>query len=137
MGLYLDHINRTLSKLREPVITALSTNQDTEAYKAQVAVQRAVNRIFNHKTWKFRQRRETFATVASTALYELPKTVGEPYIVQSSGQIKTLQFVSEDDFDFFVPDPQETGDPRLLTIFDTVGVSSILLNEHIHAAKYI
>ena len=58
MGLYLSHVNTVLSKLREPVITALSTNEDTEAFKAQRAVQRAVNRIFNSKTWSFRQRRQ-------------------------------------------------------------------------------
>ena len=82
-----------------------------------------MNRIFNAKTWSFRQRRTTFATVASTARYNLPKTVGLPYIVQSTGEPKKIEFVGEEEFDFQIPDPLEVADPRVATIYDLNGVS--------------
>ena len=124
MGLYLDHVNTVLSKLRETAITSLSTNKDSEAYKAQIAVQRAVNRVWNARTWTFRQKRVTFSTSSGQSLYALPKEIAEPYSILSSVSPFRLFSVDEDLFDMKIPNPQSTGNPQIITLFDHIGVEN-------------
>ncbi len=127
MGLYIDHVNVVLSKLRENSIASLVTNADTEAFKAQIAVQRAVNRIWNAKKWTFKQRRDTLALTSGTALYTFPKQIGETYSLRSldtSNVGKKVDVVSEDIFDLHIPDPTQSGWPVIMTIFDMLGASN-------------
>jgi len=127
MSLYIDHVNVVLSKLRETAITSLSTNADTEAFKAQIAVQRAVNRIWNRRKWTFKQRGDTLTLTSATALYNFPKQVGESYSIRAldTGDVgKKVTVIAKDLFDKHVPDPQESGWPVRLIMFEMLGASN-------------
>lgn len=122
MGLFLEHVNTVLEKLRETPITALSTDATSEAFKAQQAVRRAVKRVWNAKQWGFKYRRTTFPTVASQEAYILPRSVGEIYGLRSSTSPYQMSVVREDDFDKAVPDPISTGNPMCARLFEMVGI---------------
>ncbi len=124
MGLFIDHVNTVLEKLRETPITALSTDTSSEAFKAQACVRRAVKRIWNAKQWSFKYRRHTFPTVASQEAYVLPRQVGEVYSVQSSASPYNIGVAREDQFDNALPNPTSTGNPRSLRLFEMVGIDT-------------
>lgn len=124
MGLFIEHVNACLQKMRETPITALSTDTTTEAFRAQEAVRRAVKRVWNAKQWSFKLRRFTFSTVASQEAYTLPKLVGEVYKIKSSASPYDVQVIGEDLFDKCVPNPTTTGDPEFARLFEMVGVET-------------
>jgi hypothetical protein len=127
MSLYIDHVNTVLSKLREPVVTALATNADVTAFMVQVAVQRAVNRVWNSRKWTFKKRQSTMSTVADQAEYVFPKVVGETYSIlsqDSDGVGKSVDVYPEETIDQKVPDPQASGWPKILGISDELGVET-------------
>lgn len=122
MGLFIDHVNTVLEKLRETPITALSTDTSSEAYKAQACVRRAVKRVWNAKQWSFKYRNFTFDTVASQEAYLLPRLVGEVYGLKSSASPYSMSVIREDDFDKYVPNPTSEGNPQFARLFEMVGV---------------
>lgn len=124
MGLFLDHVNTVLEKLREPLITSLSTDNTTEAYRAQEAVKRAVARVWNYKGWTFKLRRYTFDTVSGTEDYVLPRYIRETYKINSDSSPYDIKVVSEDVFDRAVPNPSATGSPYIARLFEMVGVET-------------
>lgn len=124
MGIYIDHVNACLQKVRETPITALSTDTTTEAFRAQEAVRRSVKRIWNGKQWSFKLRRFTFPTVAAQEAYALPKLVGETYKIKSSASPYDITVVSEDMFDKSVPNPTTSGDPQFARLFEMTGVET-------------
>jgi hypothetical protein len=121
MGLYIDHVNTVLGKLRETPITSLSTSLDTEAYRAQEAVQRAVSRVWNLKNWGFKVRSTTLATVSGTVSYALPPYVGDIFTVRSTSDPYTLEMVTEQNVDKWDGEQTSTGQPEAVRMFDTVG----------------
>lgn len=124
MAIFLDHINVTLSKLRADPVTSLSADTTTEAYRAAIAVRRAVWRVWNAKQWAFKLRRTNLALTASSNEYVLPKIVGEPLIVMSSVSPYRLTVVKEDTFDKFVPNPQASGNPEFVRLFEMTGAEN-------------
>ena len=124
MGIFIDHVNACLQKVRETPITSLSTDTTTEAFRAQEAVRRAVKRVWNAKQWSFKLRRFTFSTTASQEAYALPKLVGETYKIKSSASPYDITVVSEDLFDRNVPNPTTTGNPEIARLFEMVGVET-------------
>lgn len=124
MGLFIDHVNTVLHKLRETPITSLSTDTSTEAYNAQEAVRRAVARIWNAKQWVFKLRRYTFATASGTEAYIVPRLMGEIYSINSPQAPYLLTSVKEDTFDRAVPNPTATGNPSYARLFEVVGVDT-------------
>lgn len=123
MGLFIEHVNTVLAKLREQPITALSTDTTTEAFRAQVAVRRAVSRIWNAKQWSFKIQTHTLTTVSGQLQYVLPSTVGEIFSVLSDTSPYTISVLPENKFDEYVPHPIESANPRFLRLF---GSSSII-----------
>jgi hypothetical protein len=123
MALFLDHVNVVLQKLRQDPITALSTDTTTEAYRAQIAVNRAIARVWNHKQWAFKKRTDTLATVSGTMNYEMPKSAGEPYSVLSTGSTKKLRPIPKHHFDLRFADPTSSGDPEMYVLSDMLGVN--------------
>jgi len=122
MGLYLNHVNTVLQKMRQPAVTALSTDASSVTYRAQEAVQRAVTRVWNARQWTFKRRASVFATVANQADYLFPKDVGEPYSITLSDYPWRLRYISKAIFDQKVPNPVDTGNPRLLIPGNMQGV---------------
>ena len=121
MGLFINHVNTVLGKLRESPITALSTDATTEAYRAQEAVRRAVNRVWNAKQWSFKIRSTVFSTVASTINYPLSGEVGEVFSILSSVSPYKISVISESTFDNVIPNPVESGNPTIARLFDMAG----------------
>lgn len=121
MSIYLDHINTCLKKLRETPITTLSTDTSTIAYDVQTAVQRAVQKVWNSKTWAFRKRTYTVTTVSGTRDYVLPKYIGEIYKITSNTAPYILTAVSDDLFDTKIPNPTSSGNPFLYCLYEFLG----------------
>ena len=124
MAVFLEHINQVLAKLREPSITALSTDRDSAAFNTQMAVQRAIARVWNAKSWTFKQRRTTLSVSSGSERVKLPKDVGEPYTILSSLYPYLLRPKTEDEFDRREPNPTATGNPRIYTLFHYDGVDT-------------
>lgn len=124
MGLYLDHVNTVLQKMRVPLISALSTDNTTEEYRAQESVRRAVTRVWNYKQWSFRLRRYTFTTTDGTSEYVLPRYIRETYKIKSSGSPYDITVVNEDSFDNHIPNPTAEGNPYIARLFEMVGVET-------------
>ena len=121
MGLFIDHVNTVLGKLRESPITALSTDASSEAYRAQEAVRRAVQRVWNAKQWSFKIRSYVFATEAGVSAYPVFPQVGEPFSIVSDASPYVLSVISEAQFDKAVPNPTETGSPSFCRLFEYTG----------------
>lgn len=121
MGLFIDHVNTVLGKLRETPISSLSTDTTTEAYRAQEAVRRAVNRVWNAKQWSFKAASRTLSTTSGISEYMLPKSIGEIYSVKNSSSPYTITPIRDDNFDQYVPNPVATGSPGYLMLFNMAG----------------
>lgn len=124
--LFIEHVNVVLQKLRQDPISSLSTDTTTEAYRAQIAVNRAIARVWNHKSWSFKSRSDTLALTASTASYPLPKLVGEPYSTISSLHPYKVFPISKHLFDLYVPNPTATGNPYFMILSEMRGVTTQL-----------
>ena len=122
MSLFLDHVNSVLSKLRETPVTALSSDVTTEAYKAQEAVQRAVDRIWNAKQWSFKMRDYSFATVAGQSSYPLFPDCGEIYTLKSSQHPYNIPIIGFTTFNKYVPDQTESGAPYIGVLTEQNGI---------------
>lgn len=122
MALMIDHVNVVLQRLRQDTVTQLSTDQSTVTYRVQIAVQRAIARVWNAKQWTFKQRKTTLALTSSTSEYNLGKDIGEPYIVLSSLSPYLIRATAEEDFDTRVPNPTATGNPDRYMLFEYAGV---------------
>lgn len=122
MGLFGDHVNVVLSKLRADPVVALSDDTTTEAYRAQIAVNRAVRRIWNFKQWNFRRRSTTFSTVDDQTDYPLDRRIGQPYSILSSVAPYRLKIISRFNLDKVDPQRSMTGNPRIAAISDIVPV---------------
>lgn len=127
MSFFLDHVNSVLLKLRQDTVTSPSTDTTTVAYRVQIAVQRAIARVWNAKQWTFKQRKTNLSLVNGTSEYNLPKTVGEPYIVltqDSNSNIRLCYPKTEEEFDTLIPNPIATGQPDMYILFDNRGVEA-------------
>lgn len=120
---YLTLINTVLGKMRQEPITDLSIDQTTEAYKAQVAVNRAIARVWNYKTWSFKRRSRTLSLTSGTADYELPKTAGEVYSITLNQSPWKISAISKALFDMLVQNPTDTGNPQVGILSDSLGVN--------------
>ena len=123
MGLFLDHVNVCLSKLRADPITSLSTDASSDAFKAQVAVNRAVRRIWNYAQWTFKRRTDTFNTAVNQSEYILGKSIGQPYSIMSANPPYLMKLVSRFTLDKQDPQRTDVGDPRLVAVSDLSPVS--------------
>lgn len=115
-------MNVALSKLRADPVTVLSVDPTTDAFRAQIAVNRAVRRVWNHAKWTFRRKTLTFNTVSGQSDYVLDKSVGQVYEVLSANQPYRMAMVSRFNLDKFDPQRTLTGDPQLAAISDSVPV---------------
>jgi len=124
MGIYLNHINTVLNKLRENVlVNEVTTDQSTIAWKVQQAVQRAAYRIWNFQQWSFKGRITTLSTVSGTEDYIMDKDVGEIYEILSSVAPYNIRGIQEQTFDKLEPRRQDTGNPALYMLFEVSGVN--------------
>lgn len=124
MAIFIDHVNVVLGKLRAEPITSLSTDTTTIAYRTQIAVRRAVWRVWNAKQWSFKLRTHTLAVSSAASVYRLPKTVGEPVSIKSSVDPYKLTVINEAAFDKGVPNPTATGNPEFVRLFEMTGVTN-------------
>ena len=122
MAVFLTHINQVLGKLRAPAISALSTDKDSVEYITQLAVQRAIARVWNARQWTWKQRKTTLALVSGDSEKNLPRDVGEPYIVLINVSPFLLKYRTEDEFDRREPNPTSSGNPRIYSLFEYDGV---------------
>lgn len=122
MAIFLEHVNVILGKLRQDTISTISTDQTTVAFRVQTAVQRAIARVWNAKQWTFKQSKDTLTLVASTSEYNLPKVVGEPYLILSTLSPYFVRPISEDKFDTEVPNPISSANPEIAMLFENTGV---------------
>ena len=124
MGLFIDHVNETLRRMRRDPVTSLSTDGTEIAFKIQEAVKRAVQHIWNARQWKFKGRLYTLIAISGTSTYVLDKRIGEPYKFMSSVSPYIIHPVNEDTFDAYEPNPIASGNPELAIMFEVVGVET-------------
>jgi hypothetical protein len=124
MAIFIEHVNVTLQRLRQTPITVLSTDTSDVAYRVQLAVQRAIVRVWNAKQWTFKQRKTTLALSSGTSEYNLGKDVGEPYICLLSASPYLVRPFAEEDFDTRIPNPTATGNPEKYMLFEYAGVET-------------
>jgi hypothetical protein len=94
----------------------LSSDPTTEAWKAQLAVNRAVRRIWNFQPWNFRRRTHTFVTVADQSDYPLGQLIGRPYSILSSAAPYKLRVKSRYNLDRQDPQLAMEGDPYIAVL---------------------
>src|SRR3990167_7575907 len=79
----------------------------------------------NH-LWSWLKRKTSFSTVASTTDYVLERDIDKIAIVrQTATPIKLLQVTDEFFFEF-IPNPSESGNPRVYRLWEIDGVSTRL-----------
>jgi hypothetical protein len=122
--IFLDTINNVLGKMRQEPVTALPTDTTTDAYRVQIAVQRAVNRIWNHKTWAFKRQSDTLALTSGESDYVCPRSVGEIYSVTLNQDPWTIKPIAKHRFNSRFINPTETGNPRISILSDFQGVEN-------------
>jgi hypothetical protein len=72
--------------------------------------------------WTCKNIKTTLALSSGDSEKNLPRDVGEPYIVLSSASPYLLKYKSEDEFDRREPNPTASGNPRIYTLFEYAGV---------------
>lgn len=122
--LYIDLVNTVLAKMRQDPITDLSTDTTTFAYRAQEAVNRAVARVWNHKTWAFKRNSVVTSLTSGTAQYELDRRIGEIYSIITDAHPYKISIVPQHLFNLFEPNPQNSGNPWLAFLDHFIGVRS-------------
>lgn len=76
----------------------------------------------NHHLWNFLRRKTTFATVASTEDYLLPRDVDKIALIRQLDTPAKLYQITDEQFFKYIPDPTETGNPRFYRTWETDGV---------------
>ena len=113
-----DYINLTLQEINDPAW----------AYE-----QLQLGRGFQHN-WSFNRRKHTFATVASTEFYQLPRDVDKISLVRQLTTPRRLCYVPDEVFYSYLPDPTTTGSPLFYRIWEEEGVSTRLATDDMVSA---
>lgn len=122
MSNFLEHVNVILGKLRQDPITTLSVDTASEPYRVQLAVKRAIARVWNARQWTFKQRKTLMGIRVGTSEYILPKTVGEITLIISPQPPYFIDVIGEEEFDRRIPKPIATGKPTVGMLFEYTGV---------------
>ena len=73
--------------------------------------------------WSFNRRKHTFATVASTEFYVLPRDLDKVSLIRQTTSPTRLRYVRDDTFYRAIPDPTATGNPRFYRLWEEEGVA--------------
>lgn len=76
--------------------------------------------------WSFLRRKNSFATVASTETYQLPRDVDKISLVRQTDSPVKLLYVPDEVFYRYIPNPESTGSPLYYRLWEEEGVSTIL-----------
>src|SRR3990167_8550708 len=105
-----EYINLTLTEINDPAW----------AFETVAAM-----RGYNHN-WSFNRRKATFATVASTEFYQLPRDLDRISLIRQTTSPTKIAYVPDEIFYEFIPNPTATGTPRFYRIWEEEGVSTRL-----------
>jgi hypothetical protein len=83
------------------------------------------NKDYNH-LWNFLRRKYSFSTVTNTQDYVLGRDVDRIAIIRQESTPLKLQFIRDEEFLQYVPDPDDTGFPKFYRLWETEGVSTRL-----------
>lgn len=131
---FLDFVNSVLAMGSRSSITALSTNADEDAYKAQACINQAINDLSLSLRIKSREIPFTITTVAGQRTYAIPRSVIYPLIdlrQKDSGMI--IRPLATEDFDFLVPNDTSSGNPEYNYLDEFAGVN----NQPLSSGEYI
>lgn len=106
-------INMTLQELNDPAWAFESV---------------AVFRGYNH-LWTFNKRKHTFATVASTEFYQLPRDLDKISLIRQTTSPTKLLYVPDEIFYRYIPNPTATGNPLYYRLWEEEGVSTRLATD--------
>lgn len=79
-----------------------------------------------HHLWSFNRRKHTFATVASTENYQLPRDVVEIGFIRQTATPQRIRFIPDEIFYEYIPNPTATGNPKWYRMWEEEGVSTRL-----------
>lgn len=104
------YINMTLQEINDPAWAFESV---------------AAFRGYNH-LWTFNKRKHTFATVASTEFYQLPRDLDKISLIRQTTSPAKLLYVPDEVFYKYLPNPTTTGNPLYYRLWEEEGVSTRL-----------
>jgi hypothetical protein len=109
---------------RTPV-TSFSSTVNADEYKAKLAVNDCIQDLSNLMRIKARLVEFTFATVASTRTYVLPKRVRYPlYSMRNKTEDIEILPIDTHEFEFNEPDDDDSGSPEMYYLDEATGVSN-------------
>ena len=82
-------------------------------------------RGYNH-LWSFNRRKNTFATVASTETYQLPRDLDKIGLIRQTTTPIKIKYIPDEVFYSYVPNPTATGTPLYYRLWEEEGVSTVL-----------
>lgn len=85
-------------------------------------------RGYNH-LWTFNKRKHTFATVASTEFYQLPRDLDKIGLIRQTTSPTKLLYVPDEIFYRYIPNPTATGNPLYYRLWEEEGVSTRLATD--------
>lgn len=100
-----DYLNLTLQEIQSPAW----------------AFEQAGLKGFDHK-WSFNRRKTTLATVASTENYQLPRDLDDIGLIRQTSSPQKINFIPDDLFYEYLPNPTATGNPKWYRIWEQEGV---------------
>ena len=100
-----EYVNQTLMEIQSPAW----------------AFEQSGLRGIDHK-WSFNRRKTTFATVASTENYQLPRDCDDIGIVRQTSTPRKIKFIPDELFYEWLPNPTATGNPKWYRIWEEEGV---------------
>lgn len=100
-----EYINQTLLEIQSPAW----------------AFEQAGLKGFDHK-WSFNRRKTTLTTIASTENYQLPRDLDDISLIRQTSTPIKVNFIPDDLFYEWLPNPTATGNPKWYRIWEEEGV---------------
>ena len=85
----------------------------------------ATNGKYDHN-WSFNRRKHSFTTVADTEYYQLPRDLDTISLVRQTESPQKIIQIPEYMFHKAIPDPDQTGNPRIYRLWEEEGVETRL-----------
>ena len=116
-----DHINRVTNLTQQNTLVDECINLTLQEINDPAWAMKG----YNHN-WSFNRRKHSFATVASTEDYQLPRDLDKISLIRQTESPTKICYVPDEIFYRFIPNPETEGNPLYYRIWEEEGVSTRL-----------
>ena len=121
---FLGFVNRTLMHAKRTPVTSISTSKNTDAFRAQLSVNDALQDMVGLLRIKQRQTTFEFTTISGQRLYTIQKRIIYPFFnLRQKVTDRVIDQYETGEFDFIVPDDQSSGNPEVYYFEKMAGVA--------------